>query len=153
MVKLTTVACFALASLMTPCRQLQTQTYYQGSYSLALIDSSKVPQFLPGLIPGEGSALTDMNIELLPQRRLRGLVIVVYTDSGSVTDTISVAGTWVVRHYQLTLTYHWSDLKWGKEGHERVVGQIGKGGFTLPRFAGFGRAYFRRPVTMAFRHN
>jgi len=133
--------------------QLEAQSYYQGVYTLALIDSARVPQFLPGPIQGEGSALTDMTIELLPDKRLRGRVIVVYTDSGSVTDTIVVNGSWFVRHYRLTLDYTWTHERWGTRDHERVVGQIGKGGFTIPQFAGFGPQYFRRSVTMAFRRS
>jgi hypothetical protein len=141
------------AVLALPRSRLGAQVYYQGAYTLALIDSAQVPHFLPGLVQGEGSALTDMTIELLPHRRCQGRVILVYTDSGTVTDTITVKGSWIVRRYQLTLDYTLTHARWRTHKRERVVGHIGKSGLTLPEFAGFGPRYFGRSVTLAFRRN
>jgi len=127
------------------------QSYYEGTYTLALIDSTGVPHFLPGLVEGEGSALNDMTITLMPNKRFVGRVIVVYTDSGSVTDTISVRGSWYVRRYVLTLDYDWTHARWRSAGHEHQAGHMGKSGFTLSAFAGFGHSYFGGRVTLAFR--
>jgi hypothetical protein len=138
----------ATATFPAPVR---TQSYYEGTYRLALIDSTGVPQFMPGLIKGEGSTLTDMSITLMSQRRFEGRVVMVNADSGSVTDTLLVHGSWYVRRYMLTLDYSWSDTRSRSERTERQVGQIGKSGFTLPAFAGLGPRYFRRPVKLAFR--
>jgi len=149
--RLTATMTLAMLALWTPAALTRGQSYYEGAYSLALIDSTGLPHFLPGLIPGEGSSLTDMSITLMPNRRFEGRVIVVSTDSGSVTDTISVRGSWFVRRYVLTLDYQWTNARWRVERRERQVGQIGKSGFTLPAFAGFGPRYFRRPVKLAFR--
>jgi len=89
-----------------------------------------------------------MRFELAEDGQFRGAVVVVVTDSGTMTDTTLAVGTWRLRGDSLLLNYEWPDGT-GITRSDSQAGIISDGEIQLSRFVGiaFGpgiKLHFRR---------
>ena len=138
------------ATLAALPRLTVAQARHEGVYVLLAIDSLKPPAFRHGLIPGEGTSIDAMSLELERHGRLRGSVVLTTTDSGSITDTIAAVGSWTVHGDSLVLDYSWSYRHSSSTGEARDAGLIAPTGISLGQFAGIGPRFFWPGVTLHF---
>ena len=125
----------AVSASVVACHsaQLTSSGLQAGTFSLQEASSYQ----RPGLIPGEGSAIEAATILLRGDQTFTGTAVVAFTDSGTVTDTITVVnGQWIVRKDSIYLSYGWLLARWSDTIRpDTVVGPLAPGGFILPRFA------------------
>jgi len=126
---------------------------YQGEYHLVSINSVPVPAFHPGVIRGEGTTLVSMKLELLDGGRYRGSTIRVYTDSGSVVDTILEGGSWAVRGDSLFIDDQWLSARWQSRGMAKRVGLIERSEITLMLYESIGPTAITLRDTLRFRRS
>jgi|SRR6266487_6496875 len=123
-----------------------------GTYVLTNVGGKSVPLFRPGLIPGEGTTLRGAVIRLQPQSTLSSTLVIAFTDSGTVVDTVLISGTWRTHGDSVLLDYRWTHPRFADEvltGNE--VGRIDSAGITLRTFAFLTPAFFGVEGPLRFR--
>ena len=127
-----------------------------GTYELVNAGTRQLPIMVSRIIPGEGTTLRSARLELMSAGRLRGEIVVSFTDSGTVTDTILADGRWRADGDTVRLTYQWSRPRW--EGGTRVfepaqpvAGTVIGSELILPEFAYFNDDFFGHAAPLHFR--
>ena len=127
-----------------------------GSYELLAAGGRRLPVMVSRIIPGEGTTLHSARLELLPDGRLDGAIVVSVTDSGTVSDTVVARGRWRVDGDTIRVTYEWSRPRW--QGGSRVFeagrpvsAAITGAELTLPELAFFNDRFFGGPARLRFR--
>ena len=127
-----------------------------GSYALVSAGAHELPIVVSRVIPHEGTTLHSGLLQLMPGGKMSASIIVSYTDSGTVTDTILAAGEWSVAGDSVRLTYRWSRPRWqgGPRVYEpgrAVSGRLSRSEFTLAEFAYFNEPFFGNAAPLRFR--
>ena len=109
---------------------------FNGEYALRVLAARSVPYFLPGLVQGEGTTIQEVVIHLEPSGRLTSRLVVAFTDSGTVTDTLTPSGSWRRTRDSVFLEYQWTHTRFSPLVRgDTLGGRLEARGFTLPRFA------------------
>jgi hypothetical protein len=88
--------------------------------------------------------------------KLRGEMVVSFTDTGTVTDTTLVVGRWDASGDSVRLTYQWSRPRWRGgprvyDAGRRVSGRITDSELTLPNLAYLNEELFVKAALLHFR--
>src|ERR1051326_8334231 len=83
-----------------------------GSYTLVSAGGHELPVMISRAVQYEGTTLRSARLELLPDGKMRAAIIVSFTDSGTVTDTMLADGQWRAVRDSVRLTYRWSRPRW-----------------------------------------
>jgi len=126
-----------------------------GTYELFNAGAHDLPIMVSRIIRGEGTTLHSARLHLLPDGRLDGEIVVSFTDSGTVTDTIVAHGGWRADGDSIRLTYQWSQPRWQGGPRVFVPGQPVSGAvkgseFTIPEFAYFNDEFFGSSAPLRF---
>ncbi|HEV8125977.1 MAG TPA: hypothetical protein VGP80_17150 [Gemmatimonadales bacterium] len=124
---------------------------YAGRYVLQTVDSQPLPYIRPGVVAGEGTALVSVMIQLAPPDTYRAQVVAAFTDSGTVTDTLTASGTWSRRGGYLVLASQWAPWRLSSRVRsDTLMGWLEAGGFTLPHFSIFTSRFFGHDAELRF---
>src|SRR5437867_11553703 len=85
-----------------------------GTYVLATAGTHQLPIEAARIMPYEGPTLHSVHLELMPAGKLLGEIVVSFTDSGTVTDTVLLDGHWKATGVTARLTYRWLRPRWLK---------------------------------------
>ena len=127
-----------------------------GTYVLVSAGAQQLPAIGSRILPYEGAALHSSRLELTKGGTLQGQVVVSFTDSSTVVDTILVKGSWELDRDTVRLTYQYSQPRW-QGGPRRyasdrsVAGELTGYDLTLPELAGFDQRFFGEPTPLRFR--
>src|SRR5205809_6680189 len=107
-------------------------------------------------MPYEGPTLHSVHLELMPAGKLQGEIVVSFTDSGTVTDTVLLDGHWKATGDTVRLTYRWSRPRWQKGPRtfhfpRPVTGIVSQSALSLPDLAFLDHDFFGAPTPMHFR--
>ena len=145
-----------LLAALSPAFVHSQSPHRVGTYELVSIGGRQPPIMLSRLIPGEGTTLQSARLQLLAGGMLRGELVVSYTDSGTVTDTMLVQGTWRAAADTVRLAYEWSRPRW--QGGERVFEShspttclIQQSQLAVPELAYFSSEFFGLSGPLLFR--
>ena len=108
------------------------------------------------IIPYEGATLHSAHLDLMQAGELQGEIVVSFTDSGTVTDTMLVTGSWERDHDTVRFTYRYSKARWQGgprmfEPARKVAGLLQGSELTLPELASFDQHFFGEPTPLHFR--
>jgi hypothetical protein len=124
---------------------------YTGRYVLQTVDSQPLPYVRPGIIPGEGTALKSIWIQLESRDHYRAQAVVAFTDSGTVTDTLTASGTWTRRGAYLVLASQWAPWRLSPAMRtDTLMGWLQADGFILPHFSIFTSRFFGHDAELRF---
>ena len=140
-----------------PAASLLAQTPARGAvYVLVSVGAQHLPAIGSRVLPYEGAALHSSRLELEQSGSLQGQLVVSFTDSSTVVDTIRLKGSWELHQDTVRLTYQYSKPRWQRGARvyssARVVaGQLTGPDLVLPELAGFDQRFFGEPAPLRFR--
>ena len=109
-----------------------------GTYALRDVGGRPLPLFVGGrIIPGEGRTLRGATLVLRPDSQFTAHAAMHWTDSGTVDQSRTVHGTWIVRGNSVVLSYRWcSTYSCTDSVSRRDAGVVTETGLALSGFAG-----------------
>jgi len=127
-----------------------------GSYTLVSAGAHELPIFVSHVVRYEGTTIQSGSLELMRGGRMKAAIVVSFTDSGTVTDTILADGQWKAAGGSVRLTYQWSQPRW--QGGPRVYqsgrpisGWVSRSELTLAEFAYFNAQFFGSSAPLRFK--
>src|SRR5512143_2369931 len=83
-----------------------------GVYDLVTVGAQQLPAIGSRILAYEGATLHSARLELKQAGELQGQIVVSFTDSGTVTDTMLLTGRWQRDRDTVRFTYQYSEARW-----------------------------------------
>jgi hypothetical protein len=84
------------------------------TFELESTGGQAVPRMVSRIIPGEGMTVVSGRLSLSSRGRLEGQLVLSFTDSGTVFDTLPISGGWQAVGDSLRLEYRTRRVRWNR---------------------------------------